>query len=202
MKHLIPPLGHLAEELAKLPGIGAKTAQRLAFYLLSASPQVSKGLADAILKARASVRYCSRCANLTDGELCSICNDQSRDKSIICVVEYPKDFIAIEKTGQFSGVYHVLHGTLSPMEGIGIDDLNVKRLLERVERGGIKEIILAMSSTIEGDTTAMYLSDMLKAFEVKVTRLAYGIPVGADLEYTDEYTLSKALQGRHEVNER
>ena len=201
MKHIISPVDRLAEELSKLPGIGIKTARRIAFYLLNEPSQVAKNLASVILEARSAIKYCSICGNLTEKDPCSVCSDPARDKGVICVVEYPKDFIAIEKTGQFSGVYHVLHGTLSPMEGISVDDLNIKNLIKRLKQGKVKEVILAMSSTVEGDTTAMYLSRLLKDFKVKVTRLAYGIPVGVDLEYTDEYTLSKALMGRHEVDE-
>lgn len=199
MKHPIKAVARLVAGFARLPGIGAKTAQRLAFYVLSAPPQVAHDLARTLVEARNTIKYCSHCGNLTDVDPCMICNDPNRDKHLICVVEQPRDFIAVEKTGQFNGTYHVLQGALDPMEGIGPEELNIKNLLQRLQTETVTEIILATNSTIEGDTTAMYLSRLLKPLGVKITRLAYGLPVGADLEYTDQYTLIKALQGRVEV---
>ncbi|MEG6617122.1 recombination mediator RecR [Peptococcaceae bacterium 1198_IL3148] len=200
MKYFAGPVARLVEELAKLPGIGPKSAQRLAFYILGAPAQVAHDLADALTEVRDKIKRCSVCGNLTDEDPCAICSDDNRNPSIICVVEHPRDVMAIEKTGKFSGVYHVLHGALAPMEGIGVEELNIKSLLPRLEAHDVQEVILATNPSIEGDTTAMYLSRLLKPLEIKVTRLAHGLPVGADLEYTDEYTLIKALQGRHEIN--
>lgn len=200
MNYFAGPITRLVEELAKLPGIGPKSAQRLAFYILSAPAHVAHDLADALTEVRDKIKHCSICGNLTDQEPCAICSDATRNRSLICVVEHPRDVIAIEKTGKFSGFYHVLHGALAPMEGISVEDLNIKSLLPRLQEQNVQEIILATNPSIEGDTTAMYLSRLLKPLGIKVTRLAHGLPVGADLEYTDEYTLIKALQGRHEIN--
>ena len=200
MKCFVGPVARLVEEFAKLPGIGSKTAQRLAFYVLNAPPQVAHELASVLVQVRDAVKYCSHCGNLTDTDPCMVCSDNTRDESLICVVEHARDFIAIERTGKFRGTYHVLQGALAPMEGIGPEDLNIKSLLKRLQTEAVKEVILATNSTIEGDTTAMYLSRLLKPLGIKTTRLAHGLPVGADLEYTDEYTLIKALQGRIEMD--
>jgi recombination protein RecR len=200
MRYYVGPVTRLVEEFAKLPGIGPKSAQRLAFYILGAPSQVAHDLAAALTEVRDNIKHCSICGNLTDEDPCTICSDSNRNASLICIVEHPRDVIAIEKTGKFNGLYHVLHGALAPMEGIGVEDLNIKTLLSRIEKQEMLEIILATNPSIEGDTTAMYLSRLLKPLGIKVTRLAHGLPVGADLEYTDEYTLIKAIQGRHEIN--
>lgn len=189
----------LVREFSELPGIGPKTAQRLAFYLLSASPEVAQNLAEAILEARNSVRYCSICMNFADTDPCRICNDVSRVSDIICVVEDPRDVAAIEKSRSFRGLYHVLHGVLKPSEGIGPDRLTIKQLLKRLEGGRVKEVILATNSSVEGDATAMYLARLIKPLDIKVTRIAYGLPAGSYLEYADQITLSKALEGRREI---
>lgn len=200
MKYFAGPVTRLIEELAKLPGIGPKSAQRLAFYILGAPAHVAHDLADALIEVRDKIKHCSICGNLTDEDPCTICSDTNRNAALICVVEHPRDVISIEKTGKFNGLYHVLHGALAPMEGIGVEELNIKSLLPRLQEHDVQEIIIATNPSIEGDTTAMYLSRLLKPLEIKVTRLAHGLPVGADLEYTDEYTLIKALQGRHEIS--
>lgn len=189
----------LVRELSGLPGIGPKTAQRLAFYLLSASPEVSRNLAEAVLQARESIRYCSVCANLTDADPCRICNDAKRTPGIICVVQDPKDVTAMEKSHGFRGLYHVLHGALQPSEGIGPDQLSIKQLLKRLEGGGVKEVVLATNSNVEGDATAMYLARLIKPLGIKVTRIAHGLPAGSYLEYADQITLAKALEGRREM---
>ncbi len=189
----------LVEELAKLPGIGPKTAQRLAYHLVTAPPETAAGLAAAITEAREKIRYCSECANITDQDPCALCTDAGRTRRIICVVEQPRDVVALEKAYGFSGRYHVLHGSLSPMEGIGPDRLTIGLLLDRVRRGGVEEVILATNANLEGEATALYLAKILKPLGVKTTRLAYGLPVGADLEYADGRTLAKAIEGRREV---
>lgn len=189
----------LVEELAKLPGIGPKTAQRLAYHLVTAPPETAAGLAAAITEAREKIRYCSECANITDQDPCALCTDAGRTRRIICVVEQPRDVVALEKAYGFSGRYHVLHGSLSPMEGIGPDRLTIGLLLDRVRRGGVEEVILATNANLEGEATALYLAKVLKPLGVKTTRLAYGLPVGADLEYADGRTLAKAIEGRREV---
>ena len=195
----IAPLAALIEHFERLPGIGHKTAVRLSFSVLSGSEEDAKSFADAILAAKSSIHYCSVCQDLTDGEKCRICESPKRDRSIICVVEGPKDVLAMEKTGEFKGLYHVLHGVISPMNGIGPEQLTIKSLVERAASGEITELIMATNPTIEGDTTAMYISKLVKPFGVKVTRLAYGIPVGADIEYADDVTLMRALAGRSEL---
>lgn len=189
----------LIEELAKLPGIGPKTAQRLAYHLVTAPPETAAGLAAAITEAREKIRYCSECANITDQDPCALCSDAGRTGRFICVVEQPRDVVALEKAHGFSGRYHVLHGSLSPMEGIGPDRLTIGLLLNRVRRGGVEEVILATNANLEGEATALYLAKVLKPLGVKTTRLAYGLPVGADLEYADGRTLAKAIEGRREV---
>lgn len=197
MKYYAKPLNRLIGELSKLPGIGGKTAQRLAFYILSLEDQEVEKLTGAITEAKAKMRYCSICGNLTDEDPCKICTDHNRDKSVICVVESPKDVAAMEKIREYKGLYHVLHGAISPMEGIGPEDINLKSLIKRLQgNDDVKEIILATNPNIEGEATAMYIARLINPSGIKVTRIAHGIPVGGDLEYTDEITLLKAMEGR------
>lgn len=193
------PVARLIEELGKLPGIGPKTAQRLAFYILNNDPAEAGELAKAIVQAREKIKYCSVCSNLTDHDPCRICRDSARNRAVICVVEEPRDVIAIEKTREYKGLYHVLHGAISPMEGTGPDELKIKELLPRIQNDGVSEIIVATNPNIEGEATAMYLARLIKPLGIKVTRIAHGLPVGGDLEYADEVTLSKALEGRREI---
>lgn len=195
----VAALEKLVEQFQKIPSIGRKTAQRMAFHVLDLPNNEAKEFADAIMEAHTKIHHCSLCHNLTENELCPICESLSRDHSILCVVEDPRDVPALERTREFQGVYHVLHGTISPMNGVGPDQLTIKSLVERVATGEVKEVIMATNPTLEGDTTAMYISKLLKPFEVKVTRLAYGIPVGADIEYADDVTLLRALEGRREL---
>ena len=196
MAYHVAPLARLIEQFERLPGIGHKTAQRLAFYVLNLSDAEAQAFAHAITEAKEKIHYCKICQNLTDGETCSICQDTRRDNSVICVVEDPRDVIAIERTHEFDGLYHVLHGTISPVDGIGPDQIRIKELLARLQDDTVEEIIMATNPTVEGEATAMYISRLLKPLGIKVTRLAYGIPVGGDLEYADEVTLSRALEGR------
>jgi recombination protein RecR len=193
------PIDHLIEALTRLPGIGKKTASRLAFHILRSSSSEAQELARAILDVKEKIRLCSTCFNLTDEDPCRICQDERRSAEILCVVEGPNDLIAIENTGTFNGRYHVLHGTISPLEGMGPDDLKIKELMERLKREKIGEVILATNPTVEGGTTALYLTDLIKPFNIKVTRIAYGIPMGSEIEYSDGMTLSKALEGRKEI---
>jgi len=195
----VPPLARLIEALSKLPTIGPKTAQRLAYYLLRMAPQDAEALAQAILEARALTRYCSICWNLTDVDPCNICSNPQRTSSVICVVEDPRDVVAMERTREVKGKYHVLHGAISPLDGMGPDDLKIAGLLERVRRDQVQEVIIATNPRAEGEVTALYLAKVLKPLGVRVTRIAYGVPVGADLEYADEVTLAKALEGRREI---
>ena len=195
----IPPLARLSEQFERLPGIGAKTAQRLAYFVLKMPQQQAQEFADAILEAQKNVHYCKCCYNLSDEEICSICKSDRRDKSIICVVEDPKDVIAFEKTQEYKANYHVLHGVISPLNGIGPDQIYIKELIKRLQDDNVKEVIMATNPTVEGEATAIYISKLLKPLGVKVTRIAYGIPVGGDLEYTDEVTLARALEGRCEL---
>lgn len=197
----IPPLSRLIDQFERLPGIGRKSAQRLAYYVLGLSDSGVKELSDAILEAHQKIHYCKICCNLTDEELCPICRNTSRDHSVICVVEDPRDVIALERTHEFRAVYHVLHGVISPLNGIGPDQLCIKELLARINdtEQKVSEVIMATNPTVEGEATAMYISRLLKPLGVKVTRLAYGIPVGGDLEYADEFTLTRALEGRSEI---
>ena len=195
----VAALEKLVEQFQKIPSIGRKTAQRMAFHVLDLPENEAKEFADAILEAHTKIHHCTLCHNLTENELCPICESVTRDHSLLCVVEDPRDIPAIERTREFSGVYHVLHGTISPMNGVGPDQLTIKSLVERVSKGDIKEVIMATNPTLEGDTTAMSIGKLLKPFEVKVTRLAYGIPVGADIEYADDVTLLRALEGRREL---
>ena len=193
------PIDHLIEALAKLPGIGKKTASRLAFYILRSSESEAQALARAILDVKERIRFCSTCFNLTDEDPCWICCNDRRTQDTLCVVEGPNDLIAIENTGIYHGKYHVLHGTISPLEGIGPEDLKIKELMERLQRDNVMEVILATNPTVEGGATAIYLTDLIKPLGVKVTRIAYGIPMGGEIEYSDGMTLSKALEGRREV---
>jgi len=188
----------LIEEFAKLPGIGQKTAQRLALFVLNLPKEEVEEFADALIKARGTIKYCSICGSFTDADPCAICSNPNRDKSIICVVENPKDIRTMEKVREFNGVYHVLHGTISPMAGRGPQDIKLRELIRRIN-GEIREVIVATNPNIEGEATAMYISKILKPLGAKVTRIAHGIPVGGDLEYIDEVTLSKALEGRKEI---
>lgn len=199
MKHYAKPLSNLIGELSKLPGIGGKTAQRLAFHILSQEDRDAFALAEAIIDAKKNMKYCSVCGNLTDVDPCSICSDPARDQSVICVVESPRDVSAMERIKEYQGLYHVLHGAISPMDGIGPDDINLKQLIVRLQQKDIKEVILATNPNIEGEATAMYTARLIKPAGIKVTRIAHGVPVGGDLEYADEITLSKAMEGRREL---
>lgn len=200
MEYFPPALEKMVEQFARLPGIGRKTAQRLAFFVLSLPENEVEIFAQSVLDAKRSIALCPVCQNLTEGDgLCPICSSEKRDGSLICVVADPKDVIAMERAREYQGKYHVLHGVLSPMNGVGPDDLHIKSLLDRVARGEIREIIMATNPDTEGEATAMYLSRMLKPFGVKVTRLAYGVPVGGHLEYADDATLMRALEGRREM---
>lgn len=192
-------LKRLIEAFARLPGVGSKSAQRMAFYVLSMEPEQAKSFADAIMAAKCEVHRCSVCQNLTDEDVCSVCEDGRRDHSVICVVSDPKDLIAMERSREYSGVYHVLHGVISPMNHVGPDDIAVKELLERIRSGGVKEVIMATNPDTEGEATAMYISRLLKPLGVMVTRIAYGIPVGSNLEFADDATLFRALEGRREM---
>ena len=192
-------LQNLTDQFARLPGIGGKTAQRLAFYVLSLPQQEAQSFADAIVKAKQEVHTCPCCQNLTDRELCPICGDDSRDHGQICVVAEPKDVIAMERSREYRGVYHVLHGVISPLNHVTQNDIRVRELLLRVGSGNVHEVIMATNPDTEGEATAMYISRLLRPMEVKVTRLAYGVPVGSQLEYADEVTLSRALEGRQEI---
>ena len=200
MRQYPRPLNKLINELSKLPGIGGKTAQRLAFHILSLSDREAEELAQAIVSAKKNLRYCSECGNLTDQEKCLICSDPARDRSVICVVETPQDVMAMERIREYKGLYHVLHGAISPAEGIGPNDINLKSLITRLQASDeVREIIIATNPNIEGEATAMYISRLLKPAGIKVTRIAHGIPVGGDLEYADEVTLLKAIEGRREL---
>ena len=199
MRYFPAALERLTEQFARLPGIGGKTAQRLAFHVLSLPKEEAADFAQAILDARENVHTCRVCQNLTDRELCPICDDPQRDQSLICVVAEPRDVIAMERSREFNGVYHVLHGVISPLNHVGPDNLRIRELLDRVAVGTVREVIMATNPDTEGEATAMYLSRLLRPLEVKVTRLAYGIPVGSQLEYADEITLLRALEGRREI---
>ena len=199
MRYSVLPLTKLTEHFERLPGIGKKSAQRLAFHVLKMPESEAKDFVDSILEARQKISYCEVCKNITDSPRCAICSDDSRDKSIICVVEDPRDVIAIERTKEYNGLYHVLGGLISPMDGIGPEALFIKELLARLEDGTVKEVIMATNPTVEGEATAMYISRILKPLGVLVTRLAYGIPVGGNLEYADEVTLYRAIEGRNKM---
>ena len=199
MKQYPNAMERLTEQFAKLPGIGGKTAQRLAFFVLSQTEEEAMAFADAIVEAKKTVRTCPVCQNLTDAELCPVCMDIHRDKGIICVVAEPKDVLAMERAREYHGVYHVLHGVISPLNHVGPNDIRIRELLERIEHDPVREVIMATNPDTEGEATAMYLSRLLRPLDVKVTRLAYGIPVGSQLEYADEITLLRALEGRREM---
>lgn len=199
MQYFPAALQNLADQFARLPGIGGKTAQRLAFHVLSLPLGEAEAFAEAILDAKRTVHTCPVCQNLTDQELCSICSDTSRDHFQICVVAEPRDVIAMERSREFRGVYHVLHGVISPLNHVTQDDIKVRELLQRVASNRVEEVIMATNPDTEGEATAMYISRLLRPMEIKVTRLAYGVPVGSQLEYADEVTLSRALEGRHEI---
>jgi recombination protein RecR len=190
---------NLITELMKLPGIGRKTAQRLAFFILAMPPEGAKGISKAINEVKEKARFCTKCFNITDTDLCSICRNNSRDWSKLCVVEEPSNILVIERSGSFKGLYHVLLGALSPIDNLTPDKLKVKELVERVEKDGIKEVILATNPNTKGEMTAQYIREILKPFNIKVTRIAYGLPMGGDIEFADEVTLSKALEGRREM---
>lgn len=193
------PIARLIEEFSKLPGIGKRSAERLAFHILKQPEENVKCFSDALIDAKNKITFCPECQSLTDVTPCSICSDLRRDHSVICVVENPKDILAMEKTKEFKGVYHVLHGVISPIDGIGPDDIRIKELLIRTKDNNVKEIIMATNPSIEGEATAMYISNLFKNFGIKVTRIAHGLPVGGELEYADEITITKALEGRHEI---
>lgn len=199
MNQYIEPIARLINELSRLPGIGSKTAQRLAFHIINMPREQVDSLASAIGEIKDKIKYCSICGNITDLDPCGICKNPNRDSSIICVVENARDIIAMERTREFKGFYHVLNGVISPMDGIGPDDIRIKELLNRVRDGQVKEVIMATNSDIEGEATAIYISKLLKPLGIRTTRIAHGIPVGGDLEYADEVTLSKALEGRREM---
>ena len=199
MEYYSSHISNLIEQLSSLPGIGAKSAQRLAFHILSMSDGDAFRLSDSIREAKEQMRYCSVCGNLTDVDPCAICSDTDRDPSVICVVESPRDVIAMEKIREFKGYYHVLHGTISPMDGIGPDDINLKSLVLRLQDERVQELIIATNPTIEGEATAMYIARLIKPSGIKVSRIAHGIPVGGDLEYADEVTLLKAVEGRRQL---
>jgi len=193
------PIARLIEEFSKLPGIGKRSAERLAFHILKQPAENVNNFSKALTDAKEKITFCPVCQSLTDATPCAICSNPKRDASVICVVENPKDILAMEKTKEFNGVYHVLHGVISPIDGVGPDDLKIKELLLRTKDGDVKEIIMATNPSIEGEATAMYISNLFKNFGIKVTRIAHGLPVGGELEYADEITLTRALEGRHEI---
>lgn len=199
MSYYSPSIEKLIESFEKLPSIGNKTAVRLAFYILNAPKEETDEFIKSIQDAKANLKFCSKCYNISDTDPCEVCSDPKRDQTKICVVEDVKDVVAIEKIHEYKGLYHVLHGTISPMDGIGPDDIKIKELLSRLMDGTVKEVILATNPKVEGEATAMYIAKLVKPMGIKVTRLAHGIPVGGDLEYTDEFTLGKALEGRTEL---
>ena len=199
MQYFPAALQELADQFGRLPGIGGKTAQRLAFHVLSLPIEDAQQFAEAILEAKRTVHTCPICQNITDREICALCDDDLRDQGLICVVAEPKDVIAMERSREYAGVYHVLHGVISPLNHVYQDDIRIKELLARVAQGNVREVIMATNPDTEGEATAMYISRLLRPMEVKVTRLAYGIPVGSQLEYADEVTLSRALEGRQEI---
>ncbi len=198
MNGYVEPLARLIEQFEALPGIGHKTAQRLAFFILNSPKEYAREFADALIGAATKIKYCSICQNITDSDVCEICGDDTRDKSIICVVESPKDAVLIEKTHEYHGLYHVLHGAISPMDGIGPSDIKLKELVSRLD-DTVKEVIVATNPNIEGEATAMYIAKLIKPLGIKTTRIANGVPVGGDLEYADEMTITKAIEGRREI---
>ena len=199
MENYSEPIDRLINEFSKLPGIGRKTAQRLAFHVINMNPDDVSSLSKALMDVKREIKYCKVCCNISDSDICSICANGHRDSSTICVVEDPRDVAAMERTKDYNGKYHVLNGVISPMDGIGPDMLNIKALISRLGDGSIKEIIMATNPTIEGEATAMYISRLVKPMGIKVTRIAHGLPVGGDLEYADDVTISKALEGRREI---
>ena len=199
MSYNIVPLNELINQFSRLPGIGKKTAQRLAYSIIEQPPERAKQFAEALINAREKIHLCKVCQTLTDKDICDFCSDEKRDKTTVCVVEDPRDVMAFERTREYKGVYHVLHGVISPLDGVGPEQLKLKELMTRLSSGEVKEIIMATNPTVEGEATASYISRLVKPMGLKVTRLAYGIPVGGDLEYADEYTLARALEGRNEI---
>jgi len=199
MQNNIVPLNELISQFERLPGIGKKTAQRLAYSILEQPPERAEKFAEALVNARRKIHFCKVCQSFTDLEVCAICDDLRRDKTVICVVAEPKDVMAFERTREYNGVYHVLHGVISPLDGVTPEQLRIKELMARLSDGEVKEIIMATNPTVEGEATASYLSRLIKPMGIKVTRLAYGIPVGGELEYADEFTLARALEGRNEI---
>lgn len=199
MSHIAAPLAKLIEQFERLPGIGRKTAQRLAFHVLSLPKGQAEEFASAIIESREKIHRCKKCQNLTDKEICPICANPLRDSTVICVVENAQDVVALERTREYNGLYHVLEGVISPLDGIGPEQLTIKELMQRLSSGEVQEIIMATNPTVEGEATASYISRLVKPMNIKVTRLAYGIPVGGNLEYADEVTLSRALEGRNEI---
>ena len=199
MSYNIVPLNELINQFSRLPGIGKKTAQRLAYSIIEQPPERAKQFAEALINAREKIHLCKVCQTLTDKDICDFCSDEKRDKTTVCVVEDPRDVMAFERTREYKGVYHVLHGVISPLDGVGPEQLKLKKLMTRLSSGEVKEIIMATNPTVEGEATASYISRLVKPMGIKVTRLAYGIPVGGDLEYADEYTLARALEGRNEI---
>ncbi|TMF42168.1 MAG: recombination protein RecR [Chloroflexi bacterium] len=199
MSNIAPPVAALIEEFSKLPGVGVKTAQRLTFFILRSPTDQARRLAEAIMRVKESIIYCSRCFNITETDPCMICSNPNRDQEVICVVEEPLDVLALDKTGVYKGLYHVLHGALSPIEGIGVKDLRIEELIERVRKGNVREVILATNPNFEGEYTANHIQKELKPFNVRVTGLARGLPMGGDLEYADEGTLGRAIEGRRDL---
>ena len=198
MQYYVDPLEKLIEQFKRLPGIGAKNAQRLAFFVMSLPPERANEFAKTIIEAKEKIRLCDVCCNFTDRSICHICEDTKRDDGIICVIEEPADVVALEKTREYHGRYHVLHGHISPIDGVGPDDIKIKELLARINNETLKEVLIATNSTVEGEVTALYVAKLLKTLDIKVTRLAYGIPVGGNLEYADEITLLRAIEGRRD----
>lgn len=194
----VGPVARLIEEFNKLPGIGPKSAQRLTYYLIRASEEESRALADALVEMKARVQFCTVCQNIAEAPICTICADQNRERSTICIIEEPLDMLVVERTRAYRGLYHVLHGVISPMDGVGPEDLKIRELMTRLEDGTVTEVVIATNLSLEGDATAMYLRDLISRLGIRVTRLARGLPSGGDLEYADEVTLSRALEGRRE----
>ena len=200
MAGLIKPLNNVYDQLRRLPGVGSKSALRIAYHIIDMSEEDVRRLADTLVQAKREIHFCRICHNLTDGDVCAVCGDPKRDKSIVCVVEQPQDAMAMERSHGYTGVYHILHGCLSPLDGIGPEDLTIRELMQRIDAGGIKEIILATNSNVEGEATARYLTQLLRTKEVVISRIAHGLPIGSDLEYVDELTLAKALENRTRVD--
>jgi recombination protein RecR len=199
MAFYAPPIARLLEELERLPGVGPKSAQRLAYHILRGDTEAAGRLADAIVEVKRAIRFCERCFNFSENELCEMCADPTRDTSLLCVVEEPRDVVAVERTGEFRGIYHVLQGAISPIDGVGPEQLRVRELVDRLGADGITEVIVATDPDIEGETTALYIARLVKPLGVRVTRIASGLPVGGDLEYADEVTLGRALEARREM---